>query len=213
MTLFDQAILLLTGLTAIYLIFRLWQEYQAKSDKPVQNIYYMLSFIVLLVAGLLLIFFKTWEVLNHPFILVVAYIIPLGLSLGLVSEFYKDYAKMYLIFGIIGLVLILLTKGLGLGSAGIKAFTSAVFHSVGGMIIFFVPILAVKSNKVPSGFIFITIGALLIGLGGIALAFLKGGGQLLFFSADFVFMILAPLLLLMTLSFTWGFMKKIAESK
>lgn len=213
MTLFDQAVLLLTGLTAIYITFRLWQEYQAKSEKPVQNIYYMLSFIVLLVAGLLLIFFKTWDVLNHPFILVVAYIIPLGLSLGLVTEFYNNYSKMYLIFGAVGLVLIILTKGLGMGSPGIKAFTSAIFHSVGGLIIFFVPVLAVKSGKAPSGFVFVTIGALLIGLGGIALAFLKGGGQLLFFSADFVFMILSPLLLLMTLSFAYGFMKKIAASK
>jgi hypothetical protein len=213
MTLFDQAVLLLTGLTAIYITFRLWQEYQAKSEKPVQNIYYMLSFIVLLVAGLLLIFFKTWDVLNHPFILVVAYIIPLGLSLGLVTEFYNNYSKMYLVFGAVGLVLIILTKGLGMGSPGIKAFTSAIFHSVGGMIIFFVPVLAVKSGKAPSGFVFVTIGALLIGLGGVALAFLKGGGQLLFFSADFVFMILSPLLLLMTLSFTYGFMKKISASK
>ncbi len=213
MTLFDQIVLLLTGLTAIYITVRFWQEYQAKSEKPFQNIYYMLSFIVLLVAGLLLIFLKTWEVLNYPFILVVAYIIPLGLSLGLVTEFYNSYSKMYLIFGIIGLVLIILTKGLGMGSPGIKAFTSAIFHSVGGLIIFFVPVLAVKSGKAPSGFVFVTIGALLIGLGGLALAFLKGGSQLLFFSANFVFMILSPLLLLMTLSFTYGFMKKIVASK
>ena len=120
---------------------------------------------------------------------------------------------MYLIFGIIGLILIIFTKGLGMGSPGIKAFTSAIFHSVAGLIIFFVPVVAVKSGKAPSGFVFVTIGALLIGLGGIALAFLKGGGQLLFFSADFVFAILSPLLLLMTLSFAYGFMKKIAASK
>jgi hypothetical protein len=49
----------------------------------------------------------------------------------------------------------------------------------------------------------------MIGLGGIALAFLKTGGQLLFFSAEFVFTILAPLLLLMSLSFAWGFVRKI----
>jgi hypothetical protein len=54
----------------------------------------------------------------------------------------------------------------------------------------------------------VTVGGALIGLGGIALAFLKAGGQLLFFSADFVFTILAPLLL-MTLAITWGFVKNI----
>jgi hypothetical protein len=49
----------------------------------------------------------------------------------------------------------------------------------------------------------------LIGLGGIALAFLKTDRQLLFFSADFVFTILAPLLLLMATAFGWGFVKQI----
>ena len=213
MSLFDQFILLLTGLTAIYIIFRFWQEYQAKSEKPLQNIYYMLSFTVLLVAGLLLIFFKSWGVLNHPFILVVAYIIPLGLSLGLVTEFYNKYATIYLIFGAIGLIMIILTKGLGIGSFGLKTFTSAIFHSIGGTIILIVPILASKSGKAPGAFIFVTIGALLISIGGVALAFLKGKEQLLFFSNDFVFMILPTLLLLMTLSFTFGFMKKIASNK
>jgi len=53
----------------------------------------------------------------------------------------------------------------------------------------------------------------LIGIGGIALAFLVSGSQLLFFSAEFVYMILAPLLLLMTLAFTFGFRKDIGTDK
>jgi hypothetical protein len=54
------------------------------------------------------------------------------------------------------------------------------------------------------------VGGALIGIGGIALAFLTSGSQLLFFSQEFVLTILAPLLLLMTLAFTWGFMKDIS---
>jgi hypothetical protein len=53
---------------------------------------------------------------------------------------------------------------------------------------------------------------MLIGIGGIALAFLTSGSQLLFFSTEVVLMILAPLLLLMTLAFTWGFVKDIKGS-
>jgi len=53
------------------------------------------------------------------------------------------------------------------------------------------------------------VGGLLIGIGGIALAFLTAGTQLLFFSQDVVLMILTPLLLLMTLSFAYGFTKDI----
>ena len=46
-------------------------------------------------------------------------------------------------------------------------------------------------------------------LGGIALAFLTLGSQLWFVSQDFVLLILAPLLLLMTLAFTYGFVRDI----
>jgi len=54
---------------------------------------------------------------------------------------------------------------------------------------------------------------LLIGIGGIALAFLTSGSQLLFFSLDVVLAILAPLLLLMSLAFAWGFVKDVKASE
>ena len=47
----------------------------------------------------------------------------------------------------------------------------------------------------------------MIGLGGIALAFLSAGKQLLFFSQDFVLTILAPLLFLTALFFALGLVK------
>ena len=75
-----------------------------------------------------------------------------------------------------------------------------------GLIIFLGPFFAKGAGK---GFWWVGIGGVLIGLGGIALAFLSVGSQLLFFSQSFVLMILAPLLLLMTLAFTFGFVKDI----
>jgi len=204
MNLFDQAILLLTGLTAIYLIYRFIQDGTGK----MYNIYYIISFAVLLVSGLLLIF-GGWDVLKSPLVIVVAYLIPLGLSVGLVTEFYAKTAKLYLIFGVIGLILIFLTRVVMTDVGALATIILVIFHSVAGLLIFFIPIFVTKANKAPAGFIFVTVGGVLIGLGGIALAFLKAGAQLLFFSQDFVMMILAPLLLLMTLAYTWGFMKKI----
>ena len=51
---------------------------------------------------------------------------------------------------------------------------------------------------------------MLIGIGGIALAFYKAGKPLFgIFTGEFILMILAPLLLLMTLAYTFGFMKDI----
>ena len=204
MNLFDRVTLLATGLVAIYLIFRFVQDYRRKEPHPLYDIYYMISFTVLLVAGLLLIAF-TYDALANPLVVVVAYLIPLGLSLGLVSEFHERFAKLYLVYGIAGLIGIMVTKFGGV--EGWDTVVLATFHSTAGLLIFFIPIFAVKSGKVPGGFIMVTVGGTLIGIGGIALAFLKAGAPIL--SAEIIFTILAPLLLLMALSFAWGFVKKI----
>ena len=209
MNLFDQLVLLTTGLVAIYLLFRFYQDYGA--NKGLHNVYYIISFAVLLVAGLLLIFLG-WGILPSPSVIVVTTFIPLGISVGLYSEYYPKYAKGYLIFAIIGFLAITLTRYMDVGH-GLQVATLAFFHSVAGLSIFFIPIFVVKDKKAPAGFIFVTVGGALIGLGGIALAFLKSGSQFLFFSGEFVMAILAPLLLLMTLAYTWGFMKKIAAEK
>ncbi len=201
---FDRLTLLATGLTAIYLIVRFMIDYRGKDTKPTQNIYYIISFAVLLVSGLLLIAFG-WGALANPLVAVVATLIPLGLSVGLVTEFYQKYAKGYLIFSLIGLVVILITRFAPVG--GFAVFVYALVHSIAGLLIFFLPILATKAKKAPGDFIMVTVGGFLIGVGGIALAFLKAGVAIL--SAETILAILAPLLLLMTLAYTWGFVKNI----
>ena len=74
-----------------------------------------------------------------------------------------------------------------------------------GLVIFLGPFYA---KGAPKGFFPVGIGGLLIGLGGIALAFISVGAQLLFFSPSFVMLILTPLLFLMTGAFALGFAKK-----
>ncbi len=206
MTLFDQIVLLLTGLVAIYLILRFFHRYRSTSQ--VCDVYYMVSFAVLLVAGLLLILFS-YDALANPLVVIVAYLLPAGLSLGLVAEFYPRYEKAYLGFVMLGLIAIAVTRFVG--PAGLATAVLPIFHSVAGLLIFAIPIMAITGGKAGGGFLWVTIGGTLIGLGGMALAFLKAGKQLLFFSADVVFTILAPLLLLMALAFAWGFVKHLAR--
>jgi hypothetical protein len=209
MNLFDKAVLLLTGLTAIYLIWRFFQEFKVKVPKPNYNIYYIGSFTVLLISGLLLILFG-WDILPRPEIIAITTLIPMGLAVGLISEFYKEkFGNPYKILALIGLLAIILTRFIPEVPRGLQIFAIASVHSIFGLTVFIIPIIAIKMGKAPYGFIFVTIGEVLIGLGGIALTFLRSDKQLLFFSPEFVMMILAVLLLLMTLSFTWGFMKKI----
>lgn len=209
MTWIDYASLLATGLVCIYLLWRLYTDYG--KVKQTYDIYYMLSFAVLLVAGLLLLIFG-FEALESPWVIIVAVLIPGCLALGLVSEFYQKYEKPFLVFLVVGLLAIAATRLFDIGSDSLATIVLIIVHATAGLLIFIIPILAVTQDKAPGGFIWVTIGGVLIGLGGIALAFLKTGNQLLFFSPDFVFDILTPLLLLMTLAFTWGFMKKIRSA-
>ncbi len=196
---YDYIALLATGLVAIYVLWRFYNHY--RENKSVSDIFYMISFGVLLVAGLLLIAF-TYDALDNPLVVLVSYLIPAGLSLGLVTQFYPKYGMPYLIVVIIGLALIGITKILELDD--LSRIVLPIFHTIAGLIIFILPMAVVREGRAPTGFLGVSLGGVLIGLGGIALAFLKAGNQFLFFSEEVVFTILAPLLLLMALAFTWG---------
>lgn len=203
MTLLDQILLLVTGLLAIYLLWRFYSRYQ--KEKGLYDVYYMLGFAVLLVSGLLLIFLG-WEILASPYVLTVASLIPLGISLGVANQYYPSWKKIYAWFALLGIVAIAISSIAGLDT--LKKISVPLFHGMAGLIIFLGPFFAKDAAK---GFWLVGVGGALIGIGGIALAFLTSGTQLLFFSQEVVLQILAPLLLLMTLAFTWGFTKDITS--
>ena len=202
MTLVDQGFLLAAGLFALYLCFIFYRSYN--QTKKVHNIYYLASFAVLLVAGLLLIFLS-YDILTNPIVVIASTLIPLTLALGLVTQFYPKQEKYYLLFVLVGLILIVGTRVTDTGKLGTMVL--ALIHSVAGLTVFSVPIMAAKNNWVTRDFIGITIGGALIGVGGIALGFLKAGKPLLFFTEEVIFFILAPLLFLMTASFAHGFVR------
>ena len=201
---FDRIVLLLTGLTALYLIWQFYGRYRV--DKGLYDIYYMMGFAVLFVSGVLLIFLG-WGILASPYVLTVATLVPLGISMGLMNQFMPEYKKIYSWFALLGFLAIAITS---LTGSPLKKFAVPIFHGVAGLIIFGLPLyLSIVKKNVPKGFGLVGVGGLLIGIGGIALAFLTAGSQLLFFSQDMVLNILAPLLLLMTLAFAYGFTKDI----
>lgn len=196
----DNLFLLLTGLLAAYLCWYFWKRYGL--HKALHNIYYLMGFVVLLVSGLLLIFLGL-GILASPLVLTIASLIPLGISMGIAEEYYPAWKKYFKWFAAVGFVAIAVTS-LG-GMETLKKIAVPLFHGVAGLVIFLGPFFA---QKAPKGFFWVGVGGLLIGLGGIALAFISAGTQLLFFSPDFVMLILTPLLLLMTGAFALGFAKK-----
>ena len=197
----DNLFLLLTGLVAIYLLWRFYTRWS--KGKATYDVYYIMGFLVLLVSGLLLIFLGL-DILASPYVLTVASIIPLGISMGIAEQYFPQWKKAFKWFALVGFLAIAIFSIAGIDIG--RKISVPLFHGVAGLVIFLGPFLA---KKAPKGFWWVGIGGLLIGLGGIALAFIANGSQLLFFSPAFVIAILTPLLLLMTLAFTWGFVKDI----
>ena len=201
-TVFDIIILLLTGLTATYLLFRFWKRWSW--EKKYYVWYYIMGFLVLLVSGLLLIFLG-YDILGTPFVLTVASLIPLGISMGIAEQYYPQWKKYFKWFATLGFLAIAIAAFAGIDL--LRKIAVPLFHGVAGLVIFLGPFFAKKAAK---GFWMVGVGGALIGIGGIALAFLTIGKPLLgIFTADLVFTILSPLLLLMTLAFAWGFVKDI----
>ena len=198
----DNLFLLLTGLLAAYLCWVFYQRYT--QNKALFNLYYLMGFAVLLISGLLLIFHPSHlGLLASPYVLTVASLIPLGISMGVAEEYYPAWKTYFKWFAAIGFVAIAVSSIGGMDL--LKKISVPLFHGVAGLVIFLGPFLA---KGAPKGFFWVGIGGLLIGLGGIALAFISVGKQLLFFSPEFVMLILTPLLLLMTGAFALGFTRK-----
>lgn len=196
----DILFLLLTGLIAAYLCWYFYRRYTL--NKALHNLYYLMGFAVLLVSGLLLIFLGL-GILASPYVLTVASLIPLGISMGLAEEYFPSWKKAFKWFAAVGFLAIAVTS-IG-GMDALKKIAVPLFHGVAGLVIFVGPFVA---KGAPKGFFWVGVGGLLIGLGGIALAFITMGKQLLFFSPEFVMLILTPLLFLMTGAFALGFAKK-----
>ena len=153
-----------------------------------------------------MLIFLDWDILESPWVLTVSSLIPLGISIGIANQFYRGWKKHFAWYALIGLLAIAGTSFFG---PEYKKFAVPLFHGVAGLIIFLGPIFADRTGKAAKGFWWAGIGGMLIGIGGIALAFVTMDSQLLFFSSEFILQILAPLLLLMTIAFGVGFMKDI----
>mgnify|MGYP007066212002 CR=1 FL=1 len=191
----DRILLLITGLLAAY------QIVTGVADAGTFAIAaYTVAFGVLLVAGLLLIILG-FDILDSPLVVIVSTIIPLSLSLGLVAEHLPNLKTAYLIFVILGFLLVVYSR---YKMEGVMAVIPlATVHGIAGMTIFLLPIIFSLQGKAAGGFAWVGIGGALIGVGGLLLAFLKSGKPIL--SKDTILTILPGLLLFMTAAFVIGF--------
>ena len=191
----DRITLLITGLLAAYLIV------MGVEGLPLLATWaYSIAFGVLLIACLLIII-NGFEVLDSPWVVIIAAIIPLGLSLGLVIEnLPPDWHLPFLVFVVIGFLAILLTRFLV--PDRVATIVLAFVHGVAGLMIFGLPIILVLQGVKAPMVLFMSAGGALIGIGGMLLALLKAGKPIL--SAERIFMLLPWILLLMSASFVLG---------
>jgi hypothetical protein len=195
-TILGRILLLFTSLLAAYQI-----AVGINGFSTLPMIAYSTAFGVLLLAGLLLLILG-FEVLESPIVVMVSTIIPLSLATGLVWQHLSYYRITYLVFAIVGLLAIVITRVLPIKNQ-LPLFVLVIAHGIAGLTIFLLPISLFFSGKASSGFILISVGGLLISLGGLLLALLKAGKPLL--SREIIFRVLPWLLLLMTAAFVMGF--------
>jgi hypothetical protein len=196
MSVVDRILLLLTSLLVAYQIV---VGINDLSTLPI--IAYTIAFGVLLIASLLLIILG-FDVLDSPAVVIVATIIPLSLSLGLVWEHVPAWQMGYLVFAVVGFLAVLITRAFPMPGR-LPTIVLALVHGVAGLVIFILPFVMVLQGQANPGFLLVGIGGALIGVGGLLLSFLKAGKPIL--SREKIFKILPGLLLLMTACFVAGF--------
>ena len=190
----DRLLLLITGLIAAYQVV-------AGMDTccVAVTIYYTIAFGILVITGLLLIIFG-FEILDNSTVVVVAALLPLSLSSGLVYRYIPGLHIVYLTFAVVGLVLILVTRYYVGGK--IATIVLAIVHGVAGLVITILPIILSMKGMASPLFSLVGIGGALIGVGGLLLAFLKAGKPIL--PKDLIYSVLPCLLLAMTIAFVVG---------
>jgi len=196
MSVLDRILLLLTSLLAAYQIVAGINDL---STQPI--IAYTIAFGALLIATLLLNILG-FDVLDSPAVVIVATIIPLSLSLGLVWEHVPAWQTSYLVFAILGFLAVVITRAFPMPGK-LPTIVLALVHGVAGLLIFLLPIVMVLQGQAAPGFALVGLGGALIGVGGLLLSFLKAGKPVL--SRERILKILPGLLLATTACFVIGF--------
>ena len=164
---------------------------------------YAVGFGVILIAVLLMIVLG-FEILDSPWVVIVSTVIPLSISMGLIIEYYSDYQIAYLVFLLVGLLAITVTRLYA--PQRIASIILSFVHGIAGVVIVILPVILIFLDRVSIGIVWIAIGGALMGIGGMLMAFSKTDKQIL--SQETILKLLPGLLLLTSTSFVIGFVNR-----
>ncbi len=159
-------VFLLTGHMAGYQIISGMDNYS-----NLTTTLYTISFGLLLLASLLLLLMG-FEIMENDYVAVISSIIPITLSLGLVTD-KLEHATFYAVLISIGFVIAVVLRFFSSGK--VASLSLGVIHFLSGSVIFFLPIILFITQKAEIQILMISLGGLLIGSGGMLLGLLKTG--------------------------------------
>jgi len=190
----------ITGIAA--LLFGLFLLLDFIKNKKIHHLLWAIAFLVVLVAGLVLIFSNEYLLLLSPIVAALAALIPGGIAAGLYFVIFEDktklYGYIYLLFVLVMVVLIGITKAVG--SPGASA-TVMVAHIPSSLSIILLPIYTTyKTKDTDWKALLLTIGGIIISIAGLLLALFTVG------AADIVLILtlLPYVLLLSAIFFAFG---------
>jgi len=177
----------ITAISGLVLVLVTLMGYIAK--KELKYVFWLISGISFLVIGLALAIMGLNDALAFPGTIYLGSIYPSFLAIGILFDKEEKWGRYYLIFTLIMLVLI--GAGQATGTV-LKTIAQVTLHATSGLIIVFLPLLYYFKGELHEDYLFFSIGGIVIGIGGLALATLIAGKPLLPF--DLVVMLLHPLL-------------------
>ena len=205
---FAVILLLITGVAA--LLFSVFMVLDFLKNKKMNHLLWAIAFFILFAAGVILVIGGEFELLLTWPVSVLGAYIPGGIAAGLFysSVFDEEKSKKcgmgYLIFVLVGTVLILLAKTIpALIEADVAKFAVMLVHIPSGLAMVILPFLVYKKNTAEWTPLLVSIGGAIMGLAGLLLAFLVSGFTDL---TGFVFGALPILLLIVAVCFALGFL-------
>lgn len=189
-------LLLITGIAAI--VFGLFMLLDFLKNKKIHHLLWALAFIVLFVAGIVLIISNDYSLLLSPIVAALAAIIPGGIAAGLIFVVFEEKTKMYgyiyLAFVLVMIILIGITKAVD--SPGASA-TVMVAHIPSSLLIILLPIYTTyKTKETDWKALLLSIGGIIVSTAGMLLALFVIG------TVDIVLVLtLLPIVLLLTAVF------------
>ncbi|MFX0085463.1 MAG: hypothetical protein ACFFAU_07290 [Candidatus Hodarchaeota archaeon] len=198
-------ILLLVGVVSIILALLLLKEYIV-SKKP-YHLAWAISFLVLFVSGVLIIFLGWEETLENPLVPPIAALIPVGLAIGLIFAVWPNtkYGLYYALYAIIVIGILAIVRVVGGDLSGFSSPLIMGIHIPSGLIISFLPLYTSFISKYTDWTgVFFGIGGLLISFGGVLLAFATVPGITAILPLTDILVILPILLLIVGVFFLLG---------